>query len=144
MLKRAWLEIHGPLMTKNERRFVLFSNTLFFIPFGIAIQNGIWLIVVLLGVSMVFSTLYHASQEKRFHAADIVFALVLIALNTTIIVRGTLSVFYSSVLAVAVVITLGLWILARLYPQHYAPYHGMWHIGSVVITTLSLLIYMHR
>ena len=122
---------------------MLLSNALFLIPFGIALKNGIWIMVAILTINLVLSYVYHASEEQRFRKADIVFALVLITLNTVLVLLGELSLFYATALAVAVAVTLGLWALARLYQKHYAPYHGMWHIGSVIITTLSLLIYLN-
>lgn len=130
------------VLSKRGRRFVFFSNAFFFIPFWIAVQNGIWLMAGMLTINIVLSSLYHHSHERRFHSADIVFALMLIGLNIFLVALGKFSFFYTAALVAIVVVTLGLWALARLYPKHYALCHGMWHIGSVIITTLSLAIYL--
>jgi hypothetical protein len=121
------------------RDYLLFSNGGFFVPLVLACMWDTWWYAVVLAVSMGLSFVYHVSEEKRFERTDLVCALLLMAANAVLLLRGGLTpVGYTG--AAVVVAVLALVVYAR-QRANYGLRHGMYHVLSALVCIFCLLVF---
>lgn len=122
----------------NRARVI--SNLLFLVPFYLAIHWGVFWYVVVLGLSLVVSLLYHGLHESRFGTMDIVTAWLLMAGNMWLLVLG-----YGrpTLLLVLTILTamLATWLFVSQTKQNYGLRHPWYHVCSVMVCTFSLFVF---
>lgn len=109
----------------------VWSNFFFIIPLVIALYNQLFLYSFLILSVMVFSSIYHYSEEKKFGTADRVFAYSLIFYNLYLCYLADFMFPYFYLALVFVLIGLYFFFVRR--KDDYE-----WHISSVVVTIFCL------
>ena len=110
----------------------VWSNFLFIAPAITSLLLNNLFHTILIVLTMSFSTAYHYSNEKKYHALDQFFALVLISYNLYYLYINKSSVLLWSILVPVVLI--GLFYLWYKKKDDYE-----WHIACVVITQLVVM-----
>jgi len=123
------------LINKNLYKTEVISNLAFIIPFGIALYCQLYVHSILIFLVLLFSSLYHFSNEKRFKVFDYIFASSLIVYNLYLqYLTGFASPY--SILAFFFVL-IGFYFFFYKKDGHY-----IWHISAAIITSFCLLAYI--
>lgn len=133
-----WIEIEK--IYKMEYRIMyikskVWSNAFFVIPLSIALWYQLFFHSILILLVMVFSIMYHYSNEKKFGIMDKVFAYSIIAYNLYLCYISNLSL--PCFLSILLFVLIGLYFFFIKKKDDYE-----WHISCVIITTFCLLAYV--
>lgn len=111
----------------------VWSNFLFIIPAvtSLLFNNVTHAILILL--TMVFSTMYHNTNEMKYHSADQFFAITLISYNFYYLYINQSS-YFVWILLIPVVL-MGFYYLWYKRKDDYE-----WHIACVIITQLVVMV----
>ncbi len=114
-----------------------YSNVLFLIPFFLALYFGLYLYAFVIFFVITVSLSYHHSNREKFIKADENTSWLLITSNLYLCFLGNFHTphFLYALLLVA--------ISSYFYfnqKKNYELYHSLWHVGSVGITVLSIII----
>ena len=137
-------------VNKNER-ILVYTNLLFLIPIIIGLVNRHININLLLGVFVVFSTLYHLSRKPGAEwwwrtvgrspvqtfllISEIALAIVLAIWSIAILLQKSSWLFG---IAFVLFVPSFVMFLSTNY-KRYILYHSIWHIASAAIVTLVLI-----
>lgn len=116
------------------------SNIFFIIPLGIALYLNMWALWAILTIVIVFSLLYHRTNEKKWQIYDEVFAIFLMAYNLYLCFVGNFTEPYFVLSMISVI--LALWFYTHETKLNYEYNHSLRHIFSATITTLCILVYI--
>ena len=113
----------------------VWSNFFFAIPLVLALYHQLFFHSALIMSVIIFSSIYHYSEEKKFGIADRIFAYSLIAYNLYIcyLANFKFPYFYLALLFVLI----GFYFFFIKKKDDYE-----WHISSALITIFCLLAYI--
>lgn len=127
----------------NSRPFsdiTVWSNLFFLIPVGFSVYLGIYVHAGIALVAIYTSIQYHMSHERQDRIIDRFMAIALMLANFWLCLAGGLELGWA-----ALIIVLS---IAAFYFRHrdnfraaYTTNHVIWHLLSVCITLVSLLVY---
>ncbi|MBI4088051.1 hypothetical protein HY418_01570 [Candidatus Kaiserbacteria bacterium] len=122
------------------KRFVVWSNAFYLVPFALSVYADFWVDTAALGVLLICSTAFHASGERRFVLADILASALVIVVNAVACILGDFRTPYFT----------GVWLLAvvAFFIRYYvergdrgSTAHGFWHVLAAAILSLCILVY---
>jgi hypothetical protein len=133
--KTIYIKNYTPLKNSMRLKSKVWSNFFFIIPLVIALYYQLFFYSLIIMFVMVFSSIYHYSDEKKFRIEDKIFAYLLIAYNLYLyyLVNFKFPYFYLSLLFVLI----GFYFLFFKKKDDYE-----WHISSSLITIFCLLAYI--
>jgi hypothetical protein len=123
----------------NTKRFIIWSNILFVIPFIVSLMFGMWGIAVIIVFATVSSVVSHAYDGKRLLLADRLFGLGLIVLDIALSVLGHFVMPYF--FCVIFFGCLAGYFYIQKGADSYNMNHGMWHVLLAFFTLFCLLTY---
>ena len=116
-------------------RPTVWSNGFFLAPLGLAISAELYLYSSLIFAVIVFSSLYHYFDQKKFRSMDRVFAYLLIGCNLYIAFLANFKFPYFLIALIFVAIGLFYLVLKKQDDLE-------WHLASSLITLFCLLAYV--
>ena len=117
----------------------IWSNVPFLIPGLIAMYKGLWAYGALIMIAAGVSYYYHHTDETALQRVDKVLAYSVIASNLYVLYLSHFKQPYFSIALLFVAIAFYFFFLGK--DHRYDVYHGLWHLSSVVITTMCILAY---
>jgi hypothetical protein len=123
----------------NTKRFIVWSNMLFVIPFVFSMMFGMWSVAVIIALATVSSVVLHSYGGKRFLMADRLFGVCLIVLDIALSVLGHFVMPYF--LCVLFFGCIAAYFYIQKRADIYNMNHGMWHIFLAIFTLFCLLTY---
>jgi len=113
----------------------VWSNAFFLVPLLFSLYFGLYVYSILLFLAIIFSTVYHLSNEKKFEFIDQVFAYVIIAYNLYLCY---LSDFKQPYFTFAVLfVAIGVYFLYIKKKDDYE-----WHLSCAMISLCCILAYV--
>ena len=128
-------------MKYDYNNLILWSNIFFLMPIFFAFEFTLYWYVLVLGLSLVLSILYHGSRETRFQKPDIFFAWLLMACNLVILLLGGLSPFLPA-LGCLITAALAIYVFTHQTKENYKIYHSLYHLLAAGIRLLALIVYI--
>lgn len=116
------------------------SNIFFIIPLGLAIYFNIWILWIILTIVVIFSSLYHQSNERKWKTYDEIFAIFLMTYNLYLCFLGNFTQPYFLLCIISVIVAL--WFYFRENKSNYEYNHSLRHIFSASITILCILVFI--
>jgi len=116
------------------------SNIFFLLPLGLAVYFHVLILAWILGVAIIFSLLYHLTNEKKWAIVDEVFAICVMTYNLYLCFLGNFTQPYFLLAMIGVI--LALWFYFKETKSNYERNHSLWHIISAIITSLCILVYI--
>jgi hypothetical protein len=123
----------------NKGIIPIWSNIPFLIPGLLAMYKGLWAYGLLIMVSAGVSYYYHHTDETALRRVDKVLAYSVIAANLYVLYLAGFKQPYFGVAILFVAIAFYFFFMGK--DHKYDVYHGLWHLSSVVITTMCILAY---
>ncbi len=120
--------------------FKTWSNLFFIIPLYLSIYHHIYFHSILILLVIIFSTLHHIKNEKKFNIIDQISATLLILSNLYLCYLSNFKQPYFLLALLFVIISFYFYFKNKKYK--YNVNHSLWHIFSVIITLLCLLAYI--
>ncbi len=116
--------------------FKVWSNLFFLIPFLFSMYYHLFIQSTLIFGVIIFSTLFHINNEKKWGVLDKTSAIALISFNFYLFYLSRFKEPYF-LLAVFFVIS-AFYFYFKQTKSNYDLSHSLWHISSVIITILCI------
>ncbi len=115
----------------------ILTQLLFLIPLTLTLFNELYGYSTIIALSIATALLYHLTKEKKFLIHDIIASTALISTNLYYIYLADFPPPYFTIALLALLSSMLFW--SRAQKSNYNFNHSMWHISSVVITTMCII-----
>lgn len=117
------------------------SNLFFLIPFIVSIKYEILYYSLILGSTILISSVFHYSNSFKYRYPDVIISLILIISNFYLINAGSWK-FPFSLIAIFIAI-MAILIYYLQFKRDRVFYHNIWHMLSAAICYFSILTFLN-
>lgn len=120
-------------------KMLVWSNLCFVLPLALAVRWSVYWYILIVAASLLFSILYHYSDERAYKKIDVAGAAVLITANLILLFlgRGAPILLIASAVFFAAT-ALSVYAMQR---RRYKLFHSLYHVLSAAVCTLCLIVY---
>jgi len=128
-------------MEKYKTKVLNWSNILFLLPFALAINYGLYIYALIIGLVLIVSFFFHFKNEPaQLYLLDVLLSIALMISNLVLLFKGYFATPYSIIALTSVFIALIFFFRERRHSYNWN--HSLWHIFSAIGSTFCLLTFL--